>query len=223
MSESTADVIRGVYDAFGRADIPAILGVLDEGIDWSVPDNLPHGGDFHGRDGVGLFFQGIGENWEDLAVDIEAIVSSGERVVVLARIHGRLRPRANRPATRRRTLGRCATTPPPASPSTSTPRSPCRPLTPPRPELTQPWAEGPPLTGGGPKHVCAAVRQQPETPRSSSTPPPTRWAPDVRKTRAFAGLSDAPERIRTSTDQMVHKALNLARLPVPPQARGERV
>jgi len=91
MSESTADVIRGVYDAFGRADIPAILGVLDEGIDWSVPDNLPHGGDFHGRDGVGLFFQGIGENWEDLAVDIEAIVSSGERVVVLARIHGRLR------------------------------------------------------------------------------------------------------------------------------------
>jgi ketosteroid isomerase-like protein len=91
MSQSNADVIRGVYDAFGRADIPAILAVLDEGVDWSVPDNLPHGGDFQGRDAVGLFFQGIGENWEDLAVDIDAIVSSDERVVVLARMHGRLR------------------------------------------------------------------------------------------------------------------------------------
>ena len=31
---------------------------------------------------------------------------------------------------------------------------------------------------------------------------------------------DAPERTRTSTDHSVHKALNLARLPIPPQALG---
>ncbi len=34
---------------------------------------------------------------------------------------------------------------------------------------------------------------------------------------------DAPRETRTPTDQMVHKALNLARLPIPPQARGGRV
>jgi hypothetical protein len=34
------------------------------------------------------------------------------------------------------------------------------------------------------------------------------------------GFRDAPERTRTSTDLKVHKALNLARLPIPPQARG---
>jgi hypothetical protein len=37
------------------------------------------------------------------------------------------------------------------------------------------------------------------------------------------GFHSAPERTRTSTDQAVHKALNLARLPIPPQARGGRV
>ncbi len=35
--------------------------------------------------------------------------------------------------------------------------------------------------------------------------------------------SSAPERTRTSTDHSVHKALNLARLPIPPQARGRAV
>ena len=32
------------------------------------------------------------------------------------------------------------------------------------------------------------------------------------------GFRSAPERTRTSTDHKVHKALNLARLPIPPQA-----
>jgi hypothetical protein len=32
------------------------------------------------------------------------------------------------------------------------------------------------------------------------------------------GFFYAPEWTRTTTDQMVHKALNLARLPIPPQA-----
>ena len=36
----------------------------------------------------------------------------------------------------------------------------------------------------------------------------------------FAGLSSAPRETRTPTDHTVHKALNLARLPIPPQARS---
>lgn len=91
MSRSTVDVVRGIYEAFGRGDVPAILSALEEDIDWRVPENLPHGGDFRGRDAVGRFFQGIGENWEDLVVDIEDTLSGEERVVVLARIHGKLR------------------------------------------------------------------------------------------------------------------------------------
>jgi ketosteroid isomerase-like protein len=85
------DVVRGMYETFARADIPAILSALDEQIDWRAPENLPHGGHFSGRDEVGRFFQGIGEHWETLSVEVEDVLSSGERVVVLARAEGKLR------------------------------------------------------------------------------------------------------------------------------------
>ena len=91
MSDQSVDTVRGMYDAFGQGDVNAILSALDENIEWSVPENLPHGRKCHGREEVGLFFQGIGEQWDGLDVEIEAIVGGGDHVVALANIHGRLR------------------------------------------------------------------------------------------------------------------------------------
>src|SRR5438067_989465 len=91
MAESPPDVITDLYAAFGRGDIPAILAMVDEDIDWHAPENLPHGGEFHGRDAVGRFFQGLGEQWEDLELELDDLVSSGEHVVALVQINGRLR------------------------------------------------------------------------------------------------------------------------------------
>jgi uncharacterized protein len=88
---SSAETISDVYGAFGRGDIPELLAMLDENIAWRVPENLPHGGDFAGRDGVGRFFERIGENWEDLQVELDGLTSEGDRVVAMANIHGRLR------------------------------------------------------------------------------------------------------------------------------------
>jgi ketosteroid isomerase-like protein len=91
MSKSAEAVVRGVYDAFARADIPAILNTLDQQIDWRAPDNLPHGGHFSGRDEVAGFFQGIGEHWQTLTVEVEDVLAAGDRVVVLVTARGRLR------------------------------------------------------------------------------------------------------------------------------------
>jgi ketosteroid isomerase-like protein len=91
MSQPSTEVIRGIYDAFARADIPAILSTLDEQIDWRAPENLPQGGHFSGRDAVAGFFRKIGEHWETLTADIDHILSGGDQVVVLARLHGTLR------------------------------------------------------------------------------------------------------------------------------------
>ena len=91
MSESSAEIVGGLYEAFARGDVATILARLDEDIDWTAPRNLPHGGEFHGRDAVGRFFQGIGEHWNDLRVEVDEIVSSGEHVVVLVRADGQLR------------------------------------------------------------------------------------------------------------------------------------
>ena len=91
MSQSPTDVINELYGAFARGDIPAIVGIVDEDVQWRVPENLPHGGDFHGRDGVGRFFQGLAENWEGLELELDGLVSSGDRVLAVASIQGRLR------------------------------------------------------------------------------------------------------------------------------------
>src|SRR3954447_2584634 len=88
---SSADTISDVYGAFGRGDVPELLAMLDENIGWRVPENLPHGGHFAGRDGVGRFFQGVGESWEGLEVELEGMTSEGDRVVAVCSIHGRLR------------------------------------------------------------------------------------------------------------------------------------
>src|SRR6478672_5700299 len=91
MSDANEAVINGLYEAFARADIGAILGALDEQIDWRSPENLPHGGHYTGRVDVGRFFAGIGEHWEHLDVDIDGIFSGGDRVIALATANGRLR------------------------------------------------------------------------------------------------------------------------------------
>lgn len=91
MSQSQEDAIRRLHEAFGRRDLEAVLAMLDEGIAWRAPETLPHGGDFQGRQAVAGFFDGIGEHWEALEVDLDALVSAGDRVVALAHAHGRLR------------------------------------------------------------------------------------------------------------------------------------
>ena len=96
MSDSNTELISGLYAAFGRGDIPAILEMLDPDISWHAPLTLPHGGDFSGRDGVGGFFAGLGETWDGLELELEDLVGSGDRVVALARIQGTLRATGER-------------------------------------------------------------------------------------------------------------------------------
>lgn len=91
MSQSREDVVAGLYAAFGRGDLPAVLSGIDQEIEWRSPENLPHGGVFRGREDVGRFFEGIGEHWESLQVELEGLFAGGDRVVTLLRAHGRLR------------------------------------------------------------------------------------------------------------------------------------
>src|SRR5436305_11204448 len=91
MSQSPTDTINGVYAAFARGDIATIISTVAEDIAWRAPENLPHGGDFQGREGVTQFFERLAENWDGLELDLEALVSNDERVLVVASLRGRLR------------------------------------------------------------------------------------------------------------------------------------
>ena len=77
-----AQLVQEAYAAFGRGDIPAILGMLDEGVEWTAPEVLPQGGTFKSREEVGRFFAGVDAAWERLDVAPEASGEVGDDLVV---------------------------------------------------------------------------------------------------------------------------------------------
>ena len=89
---SNADVINDAYTAFAKGDVPGLLDLVDEGVDWESPATLPHGGHFTGKDGVLAFFQGIGAIWESLTVEADAVAEAeGGLVLAVVRAHGEFR------------------------------------------------------------------------------------------------------------------------------------
>ncbi|MFE2063362.1 nuclear transport factor 2 family protein [Streptomyces sp. NPDC059467] len=50
VTESPADVVRGLYDALGKGDVPGVLAKLDPEVIVDEPDRLPYGGVHHGRE-----------------------------------------------------------------------------------------------------------------------------------------------------------------------------
>ncbi|MBC3193174.1 hypothetical protein H7X46_19115 [Pseudonocardia sp. C8] len=52
---SNVDVVKSVYAAFARRDIPAVLAAFDRDISWQTPATLPwSAGAYHGPEGVGI-------------------------------------------------------------------------------------------------------------------------------------------------------------------------
>ena len=87
---SGGDVVRQAYEAFERADIPAVLEVMADDVQWDVPELLPQGGSFSGREDVGRFFQRLGETYDGLSIDIHDLIDGDERVAGVGVASGNL-------------------------------------------------------------------------------------------------------------------------------------
>jgi ketosteroid isomerase-like protein len=84
--------VKTAYEAFGRGDIPAVLAVLADDVEWCSPLTLAHGGQFSGKAGVGEFFQGIGAQWISLELEIHGVAAlSADTVVGVVTASGELR------------------------------------------------------------------------------------------------------------------------------------
>ena len=49
------EVVRGVYEAFGRGDVAGVLGAMTEDMEWCEAEGMPYGGVYHGGEEVGRF------------------------------------------------------------------------------------------------------------------------------------------------------------------------
>ena len=82
---TNAGVVQETYEAVGRSDIPALLDLLTEDVEWTFqgPSSIPFAGTRRGREGVAEFFSLVGENIEFQDFEPREFIAQGDTVVVL--------------------------------------------------------------------------------------------------------------------------------------------
>jgi ketosteroid isomerase-like protein len=91
MSEANVAVVRGLYEAFGRGDIPAVLGAMSPDIVWNEAENFLYadGNPYRGPEAIlnGVFAR-LGGEWDGFAAVPEEFLDAGDTVVMLGRYAG---------------------------------------------------------------------------------------------------------------------------------------
>ena len=84
MSLENVNVVRGMYAAFAKGDIPAIIAALDPQVEWWEAENFIYadGNPYVGPDAVliGVFMR-IGGEWEGFAVSPKEVLDAGETII----------------------------------------------------------------------------------------------------------------------------------------------
>jgi uncharacterized protein len=78
-------VVRQFYEALGREDMPAVLDLLSDDVEWVYqgPSTIPFAGTRYGREGVLEFFSLLGETLEFERFEPREFVAQDDRVVVV--------------------------------------------------------------------------------------------------------------------------------------------
>jgi ketosteroid isomerase-like protein len=86
-------VVEQVFEAFGRADVPAFLALLTDDVEWTIagPEVVPYAGERRGHDGVTQFLQAIGGAVEMERFEPQEFIAQGEQVAVVGFERGCLR------------------------------------------------------------------------------------------------------------------------------------
>jgi uncharacterized protein len=80
---TNGDNIRGLYDAFAKGDVPAVLGAFDDNIEWTEAEGFMYGGTYNGPNAVlENVFMKLATEWEGFAVKLGKVVDGGDGNVI---------------------------------------------------------------------------------------------------------------------------------------------
>lgn len=91
MSVQDVSTMRNAYEAFNRADIPAVLEAFDPQIEWHEPGggSAPQG-TFHGRESVANdVFARVPEHFDEFEAQQDAFIDAAEHLVVVGSFRAR--------------------------------------------------------------------------------------------------------------------------------------
>ena len=80
--QDSRTIVNGLYAAIYERDPAAAAELLTEDVTWTVPDSLPAGGAYHGREAVGAYLNMLSETWHVLEHRPERFVEDDRHVVV---------------------------------------------------------------------------------------------------------------------------------------------
>jgi len=90
MSDENIARAREMYNAFGRGDVPAVLGAMTEDIEWYEAEGMPYGGLQHGPQAVAEnVFGPVTQDIENFAVTPEEFYAGGDEVLIVVRYTGK--------------------------------------------------------------------------------------------------------------------------------------
>ncbi|MES2049429.1 MAG: nuclear transport factor 2 family protein, partial [Pseudomonadota bacterium] len=82
---TATEVVQQAYAAFGRGDVPAILELVANDIDWELvgPKKLAYAGHRSNRNEVGAFFESVAQSDNIHVFEPREFIAAGEHVTVL--------------------------------------------------------------------------------------------------------------------------------------------
>jgi uncharacterized protein len=89
VSQENVDVIRRIYSVWAKEGSPLPSGLLDSQIEWVNPPDAIERGTRRGLDAFGTAVGAVSDTFAGVGVDIDEMLDVGDRVVVLATLHGR--------------------------------------------------------------------------------------------------------------------------------------
>ena len=95
MSAQTVAIVQQAYQAFGRGDIPGVLALLAEPVEWRFigAKGLPYTGTFTTRADVGQWFASVAAVDDVQGFEPREFIDGGEHVTVLGFERTTSRPR----------------------------------------------------------------------------------------------------------------------------------
>ena len=89
MREKSVEVVNGIYEAFGRGDVPPVLAAMADDLEWYEAEGMPYGGVHHGREAAARnVLDPLAQDIPDFAATPEELIASGDTVAVVAHYTG---------------------------------------------------------------------------------------------------------------------------------------
>jgi uncharacterized protein len=84
------NIIQQAYEAFGRRDIPALLNLVADQVDWEFVGsaNLAYAGRRQNKNEVASFFSALEKADDTLAFEAREFIDAGDNVTVLGWVKG---------------------------------------------------------------------------------------------------------------------------------------